>query len=62
MKSNLIAAENAERHRPGRRGLDERHGDVARALRVIDDPDALCQLRLARDPLVVALAERRYGG
>lgn len=50
-----------DRPRPGRRGLDDIVVDVARALRVVDDPDALSQQRLARDPLVASLAERRYG-
>jgi hypothetical protein len=55
------APSNLDSPRAGRRGLDEIRTDIGRALRVVDDPDALSQLRLARDPHVLALAERRYG-
>jgi hypothetical protein len=45
----------------GRRSSDEIQDEVGLALRVVDDPDALCRHRLAQEPVVVALAERRYG-
>jgi AraC-like DNA-binding protein len=61
MTARSVATDESQRRRAGRRGFDDRLDDVARALRVVDDPDALSQLRLARDPLIVALAERRYG-
>lgn len=45
----------------GRRRSDEVQDDVGLALRVVDDPDALCRHRLAQESYVAALAERRYG-
>jgi AraC-like DNA-binding protein len=45
----------------GRRSSDEIQDEVGLALRVVDDPDALCRHRLAQESFVAALAERRYG-
>lgn len=57
-----VSSQNAraERH-PGRRGTDEIERDIVQALRVVDDPDALGQLPLARDFAVEDLARQRYG-
>src|SRR5436190_2206971 len=61
MSAQSVTATSAGRRRVGRRGRDDLQNDVAVALRVVDDPDALGELRLAQDPHVVALAAARYG-
>ena len=63
MTGTIVRTESRERQPPhrGRRSSDEIQDEVGLALRAVDDPDALCRHRLAREAYVVAIAERRYG-
>lgn len=54
-------AVDGDRQHRGRPGADDIAADVASALRWVDDPDALSQVRLARDSSVAQVAQVRYG-